>query len=113
MPIIEHVQYHLTLGNGAERVTHIRPVVSVLARKSAKWDASVRICLTNDVGDGTNDRKCPQFPPPRKRQKSVLFQVCRAHFGAVCSGKLHLKESVVANKNDMVVCSRIEFVRGV
>ena len=50
---------------------------------------------------------------PTKTSKSVLFQVCRAYFGAVCPGELHLKEPVVANENDMVVCSRIEFVRGV
>ena len=53
------------------------------------------------------------IPTPTKTPKSVLFQVCRAHFGAVCAGKLNLKESVVANKNNMVVCDRIEFVRGV
>jgi hypothetical protein len=47
---------------------------------------------------------------PTKKPKGVLFQVCRTQFGAICAGKLHLKEPVVTNENDMVVCGRIEFV---
>jgi hypothetical protein len=48
-----------------------------------------------------------------KKSKAVRFQVRRAQFGAVCAGELHLKEPVVANENDVVVCGRIEFVGGV
>ena len=30
------------------------PGIPVLARKDAEWNTFVRICLVNDVGDGTN-----------------------------------------------------------
>ena len=49
----------------------------------------------------------------KKSEKAVRFQVRRTQFGAVCAGELHLKEPVVANENDVVVCGRIEFVGGV
>ncbi len=54
-------------------------------------------------------------PTPRKSQKpkDVRFQVRRAQLGAVCAGELHLKEPVVANEDDVIVCGRIEFVGSV
>ena len=58
--------------------------------------------------------KTSSISAPRKaNQRCVRFQVRRAQFSAVCAGELHLKEPVVANENDVVVCGRIEFVGGV
>ena len=58
--------------------------------------------------------KTSSVSAPRKtNQKYVRFQVRRAQFSAVCASELHLKEPVVANENDVVVCGRIEFVGGV
>ena len=48
-----------------------------------------------------------------KAKKLVRFQVRCTQFGTVSAGELHLKEPVIANENDVVVCSRIEFVGGI
>jgi hypothetical protein len=50
---------------------------------------------------------------PTKKPKSTPFQIRHAQFSAVGAGELHLKEPVIANEHDMVVCGVIEFMGGV
>src|SRR6266702_2107728 len=80
-----NVQYHLR-AQMKRRVTYMRPVIPVLARKGAKWNAFVCICLANDVGDGTGG-KCPQFPPHEKVKSQKTYVSKSAALSSVPSAR--------------------------
>ena len=56
------------------------------------------------------DGELPFYP---SKDKAVHFQVGGTQLGAIRTCKLDLKEAVVANKDDVIVCCRIEFVGSV
>ncbi len=47
------------------------------------------------------------------KSKLIRFQIRHAQFGTVGVRELDLKEPVVSDEDDVVVCCRIEFVGGV
>ena len=47
------------------------------------------------------------------KSKLIRFQIRHAQFGTVGVREVDLKETVVSDEDDVVVCCRIEFVGGV
>jgi hypothetical protein len=80
------------------------PSVSILTRKDAKRDAFERICLTDDMGDGTRLSAAAVSLILQNGRKAIRFQVRSTQFRSIGMGKLDLKEPIVANDDDVVVC---------